>query len=1038
MKIYFLFFLAFLQLLTVNLLFCQRQTLAFEHATFTLSCPAVLGMFDKKKQELEDYRKMAPKMAEILEQAQEGQPIKGYKLESSEFQVTLNFEEFDYTPNFNSDAPLPCKNDKKPDAPIEVKAEFWNLGSLKVCAVYTWEYEIEGPNQVKDDITGHIRLSFKLDKAWYKLEIGIRNLDQHDIKGKVMQMARSLRLGNESDEDSPGEEDVPEEDSPKGGCKLKSEMQAAPRAAFGIIPREPWQIRRDDFIPISARASDPDQIRFVCEVEEPCSGKGETSHLALQSGMALHWKITSGNASFVDLGCLPSKQRRTTGENVVLMPPTDLKVGETETIVIQLSAISLSPRNPVDKLSPVTVRVNISRSPSVEEVYDISLEGPPYVAPGVPLNGLEKAGDCKAVKEYQPGSHLKAEILLPDVPDNQGLIPGERIILRAKPVVDVDTFTVECQHPDCESDGKRKFIVNDAAVYHWKLEFGDGYFEVNGQPSRTATGDAVIYRAPSLPTQVRSERISLTVKNLPGKLKDKDSEPAEVSLNIFRGQIVVENLPADFLPVYDRSPYPIKVYFSVYHPSRRGVELPAFAHLSTLVNFQLSDVSSLTGVCTNFELAANSTDGPEGNKPDMFFDAKEMYDDYRCYEWSKLDRNRCMYAERKDLLKGQDTIRLPVSIRDYGAYGELLLKTVNQAAYEVNMLSPYQIPVDRDHDGIGDASQMHEDYNPVWDEEQRGGVTDENKSGDGFTTFEEYRGFRYCRMNSCVSPDHIRTDPGRVDLFVHSKVVLTLNRFERAADIDAHFIASDMMSEEKVINWISEVGKDGKRGDQFGLWIESGIPPLSSNVPVVGVSYNYQKPQHNNLGIAILRSGNFEGEPHLPRQVDKILLNLNKIRADGQDVEEVVAHEMGHGCYLQHHGAEASLDGGSFGVRRCAYDPSVQNNGVCEDLFTMHAGSKYSGDMRCMMRYDAKTLAEAPGRYVIRCAAPCNSNTITTDTLRNLRIVWDEPAGWRDGLPGSQVLPRDQFCRNNGGASPLGACATGRGNCYYAIKVKCW
>ncbi len=233
-----------------------------------------------------------------------------------------------------------------------------------------------------------------------------------------------------------------------------------------------------------------------------------------------------------------------------------------------------------------------------------------------------------------------------------------------------------------------------------------------------------------------------------------------------------------------------------------------------------------------------------------------------------------------------------ISCHDYGAFAWFYASAhvyVDQDAY-VEGTDPKEwlgtIPNDANHNLIADAwaHDKKPDGTPGtrWDDDEDTPVG--LNKGDGFSRFDEYRGFM-------IAGDHTRTDPdSKKDVYIRDKDSLGLGSFG-ALGLEAHTINAN--------EWDSSTRK---------------------------VNYNQD---NNQCGILLLDAGydpNYEagycfGGPNIPCGVTEVRIYPEWIRGwtdpthdpttvdpdDGAIISQVIAHELAHAVSIAHHYPGTSL-----------------------------------------------------------------------------------------------------------------------------------
>jgi len=116
------------------------------------------------------------------------------------------------------------------------------------------------------------------------------------------------------------------------------------------------------------------------------------------------------------------------------------------------------------------------------------------------------------------------------------------------------------------------------------------------------------------------------------------------------------------------------------------------------------------------------------------------------------------------------TIGVTVTCEDYGAFGTLQARLYKENAtlgvFDIDETATIRIPKDDNSNHIADEWEVQQN---VWgrgitprDDDEPSGHSDNPWRGDGFTAYEEYRGFE-------VNSVHKRLDLDKKDVFVHSE-----------------------------------------------------------------------------------------------------------------------------------------------------------------------------------------------------------------------------------------------------------------------------
>jgi len=309
-----------------------------------------------------------------------------------------------------------------------------------------------------------------------------------------------------------------------------------------------------------------------------------------------------------------------------------------------------------------------------------------------------------------------------------------------------------------------------------------------------------------------------------------------------------------------------------------------------------------------------------------------------------------------------------VKANDYGAWGKLKCE-VNPGGHWFPCSSENgegYVTIPRDHDENKIADFWEEQKGVSGDAAADDDETPEGREpGDGFSNYEEYRGFQ-------IKGEWTDTDPKEKDLFVHNdaddkKVLIDagIDLFETASELTVHKIEADEYDEERVVNFnrgehqaitrnlkgqkglhivvVKDLGDD-VCGEAFssGSWL--GGPNVTEQIrihpscitPETYYQENYT--YDNTPGEEIVGARPITGSEYLD-----LLFSDTRVRLFPMDVS-TVAHELGHGVNLYHPGLDLAevLD-------ECGSGTAVQ-------------GGVYSGPEANLMRYNHPTLQYVGGK----------------------------------------------------------------------------
>lgn len=343
----------------------------------------------------------------------------------------------------------------------------------------------------------------------------------------------------------------------------------------------------------------------------------------------------------------------------------------------------------------------------------------------------------------------------------------------------------------------------------------------------------------------------------------------------------------------------------------------AEVHEKALFRFELHDVSTEPGVAMNWP-----PQGEQGVKgtPDL------AIEDVRnpTLEVTAAWQTQGGHAGSTARTKARGTkAEVLISSFDWGAWATLRVTAELESGETVfahlrgkEGTTALRVPKDENDNHIGDPweRRMHAEgvAAEADDDEQPTGAG----PGDGLSAYEEYRGV-------LTDGDHVRTDPHRKDLFIHSDVPGAeegLDLFRAASGIAVH----EITEEEYGSNTVRVVNINHKTANlvpQHGLWLTTGrLDDKTAGRSPIGP----------------------------PKNVDKVEIKQDYWqRAGPADYAGTIAHELGHAVAIQHHG-----DGDYYVV--ASDDPAK------EEFVAVQHG-EHSGVEPCIMRYESADWIDRGG-----------------------------------------------------------------------------
>jgi len=328
------------------------------------------------------------------------------------------------------------------------------------------------------------------------------------------------------------------------------------------------------------------------------------------------------------------------------------------------------------------------------------------------------------------------------------------------------------------------------------------------------------------------------------------------------------------------------------------------------------------------------------------------------------------------VIEGTETVSeatVTVEALDYGAWGKLKAEVnVDGEWYEAKTsdgASAITLPLDEDGDHIAD------EWEKEWSVSGEGGEADNDlyplgvgpETGDGFPNFEEYRGF-------VVKDKWTGTSPALKDLFILDEAYQGVGYFDKLG-IQVHLIKRgefDMTSHVVDVNrgWARLTSQNGQKG----LYLRD--TDLADR----------------NGWITL---GEAKGGPGTPNKIQEVDIDVAAIFQCNEDLNSVIAHELGHAVSIWHHG-------------------ETDHDGVAR------RGGLWSGDISCVMRYGR------PKKYL---GPDGKTYDYPKDEGAPVRLEWcTAKTGTGINAPGERTGP-------DGRPYPVAADAT-RGDCKTQVRLK--
>jgi len=361
------------------------------------------------------------------------------------------------------------------------------------------------------------------------------------------------------------------------------------------------------------------------------------------------------------------------------------------------------------------------------------------------------------------------------------------------------------------------------------------------------------------------------------------------------------------------------------------------------IRFTLYDISEEPGI------SLNSKD--KNVDPDLEFSEGNEANGYKITQSGKT------YAAVKEDISGKSE-HIVLHARDFGAYGKLKAEIEVGGTWLTATAKPFDlqylpVPFDENQNKIADKWEKDvgvyaRNLGPEWDEDPY--PQGQKSDGDGFTLYEEYRGFQETGhvfkdgKNEQVKDGHVRMDPMYKDVFIHDVDGLFIKYYKpyNSANLNWHLISQSMMkgtgsvTSQPDYRWVNfNTSKKYFSRNQFAVYIENGhASPDPKNPNDQGHTQEIELYEVMDCAVA---DGNFKFplkcwakvsiypdgiSSFIARNYKDLGLEEHTDRVVGEMLGNAVIHEIGHSLGITHHrspGVSAFTDEGrTVGVSTCA------------------------------------------------------------------------------------------------------------------------
>jgi len=350
---------------------------------------------------------------------------------------------------------------------------------------------------------------------------------------------------------------------------------------------------------------------------------------------------------------------------------------------------------------------------------------------------------------------------------------------------------------------------------------------------------------------------------------------------------------------------------------------PGKVYHNYTVDWRLEEVTKYDGYCNNYPKYTGMTD----TKPDLRF-AKETKNNQ--YFNNVTDNDAPTVAGKGEF--GE----VHINCMDYGAWGKLTAQVTLQDGTLLETADPYYdetkdyltIPFDNDDNRLADWWEdslhiKHLNHPLTWDEDNKPDKQRDN--GDGYSLFEEYRGFAVHNANSGIDT-FARTDPFFKDIFVYDPDKLFKLAYENQnpSKLRWHYVTKDQivfLDNDKLNEnhrWVNfQKVSEYYYANQYAIVLmkKAGTNPCTygDGANAVGVTYARNEYCACNGLVQPGSATPDQWTSPVKNHIETIIwdgritselegMNENSISlAHGVQLQNAVRHEIGHYLGIQHH-----------------------------------------------------------------------------------------------------------------------------------------
>jgi hypothetical protein len=439
---------------------------------------------------------------------------------------------------------------------------------------------------------------------------------------------------------------------------------------------------------------------------------------------------------------------------------------------------------------------------------------------------------------------------------------------------------------------------------HGGMVFAVPYMAIGGMPQPLVT-------SPLNDKEVRSAASGAMAGNYAYTVSHGPRGAVDVSIrwSLFKGQqwtCLVDEVSDEWRPrhiVMDESAQPVTITATLEEP----------ADTDALFRFTLFDVTQEMGYALNagdgverdlrFDLNVNRTP-QEGFEPPVETELG--------YEITTATRSR--------------SAGVKAAAWDYGAWGRVKAEVNFDGAWRACKTRTgkdwVNVPRDDDDNRIADSWEQQHGVSGQPAASDGDALPAGREAGDGFSNYEEYRGFFTARDRDGTgwSRSHgtwASTDPTKKDVFVHDGIGLGVGAFPRTG-LSVHLVDADQYNgnQSRVVNFNTGYAAFDPARGQKGLFLHDGPLPAGT-------------------------AGMVKPDIGSPNVVTDVIVDLAQVEY-GDEMLWVIAHELGHAVGLTHPGEYATVDCSGTSRPSVAVQGGVTSGDVSH-VMRYHSANYYQG-----------------------------------------------------------------------------------------------